>query len=123
MADRAAGPAGFATSGAEARALARKVLQTEAAAILALVDRLADREHDRGARDRRRAGDDAARRERLPRGGFREPAPGREAREAADAGRAPDARRQAVPDRHRGYADARRHLRDVEQRSGDDVRS
>src|SRR5438067_9180854 len=43
MADRAAGPAGFATSGAEARALARKVLQTEAAAILALVDRLDER--------------------------------------------------------------------------------
>ena len=47
----------------------------------------ADREHDGGARDRRRARDDAARRQGLPRGGFREPAPGRQARQAADARR------------------------------------
>jgi arabinose-5-phosphate isomerase len=40
MAERVAGPASVATTGVEARALARKVLQTEAAAILALVDRL-----------------------------------------------------------------------------------
>ena len=37
----------------------------------------AHRQHDRGARPRRRAGDDAAGAARLPRGGFRAPAPAR----------------------------------------------
>ena len=51
-------------------------------------------QHDRGARPRRRAGDDAAGAARLPRGGFRAPAPARLARQGPDAGARPDARRR-----------------------------
>ena len=75
-----------------------------------------------GARHRRRARDDAARREGLPAGGLREPASRRQARQAPDARRSADARRQALPDRARRHADARRHLRDVEQGPRHDLR-
>ena len=47
----------------------------------------ADREHHGRPGARRRAGDDAARREGVPRGGLREPASGRQAGQAADARR------------------------------------
>ena len=56
------------------------------------------------------------------RGGLRQPASRRQARQAADARREPDARRQAVPDRARRHADARRDLRDVEQGARHDLR-
>ena len=68
-----------------------------------------DGQHDGGAGARRRARHDAAGREGIPAGGFRQPASRRQDRETADAGREPDARRQAVPDRR---APTRR-MRDV----------
>ena len=54
----------------------------------------ADREHHRGARAGRRAGDDAARPQGLPRGAVRVAPSRRQARPAADARRARDARRR-----------------------------
>ncbi len=83
----------------------------------------ADGEHHGGAGARRRAGDDAARPEGIPRGGFRVASPRRQARPAADARRAGDARRR-LPRRssRTSDADARRLSRDVEQAPRHDLR-